>query len=54
MMRPLHLHELHRLVARLALRRLEDTDWVLWIRKIITELDVTQVYGLLRLLETLL
>ena len=54
MMGPLHLHELHRLVARLALRRLEDTDWVLWIRKIITQLDVTQVHCLLWLLEALL
>ena len=53
-MRPLHLHELDCLVARLALRSLKNTNWTLWIRKIRTQLDVTQIYCLLWLLETLL
>ena len=54
MVGPLHILELHCLVARLALRCLEDTDWALWVRQIITQLDVTQVHSLLRLLEILL
>src|SRR3954469_20650216 len=40
---PLHLEELDGLVARLALRRVKNTDWTLCIGKICTELDLAQV-----------
>src|SRR3954471_14120814 len=51
---PLHLEELHGLVASLALRRVENTDWTLRVRKICTQLDLAQVNSLIWLLETLL
>src|SRR3954467_8349779 len=50
---PLHLEELDGLVASLALRRVKNTDWMLRVRKIRTQLDLAQVQCLLRLLETL-
>src|SRR4051812_2431786 len=51
---PLHLEELDGLVASLALRRVKNTDWTFRVRKIRTQLDLSQVHCLLWLLETLL
>src|SRR3954468_17597424 len=51
---PLHLEELDGLVARLALGRVQNTDWTLRVRKIRTQLDLAQVNSLLWPLETLL
>src|SRR3954462_14695989 len=51
---PLHLEELHDLVASLALRRVKNTDWTLRVRKIRTQMDLAQVNSLLWLLETLI
>src|SRR3954466_8156836 len=51
---PLHLEKLDGLVASLALRRVKNTDWTLRVRKIRTQLDLSQVNSSLWLLKTLL